>query len=303
MGDKTNISWADKTFQPWIGCTKISAGCQHCYAEALMDKRFGTVQWGPQGTRKRTSDANWRKPLAWDKKAKAEGRRYRVFCSSLADVFEDKPDQPEMNEWRTDLFNLILATPNLDWLLLTKRPENVIGMTVWCAPGCKMPDNVWIGTSVENQEQADKRIPELLRIPATVRFLSVEPLIGPVSLTGFDGKVYRPWLDHHAWDVGIHWVIVGGESGPNARPMHPQWVRTIMDQCVAAGIPFHFKQWGEWIVSSHVTQEMDSHHAWSWPWATGETGDLQGDTTMMVNVGKHVAGRTLDGREWNEYPR
>lgn len=328
----TKIEWCDHSWNPWIGCTKVSPGCQHCYAEALMDGRFGRVQWGPQGERKRTSAAYWRKPLAWNKDQWGEcaacywrgsyaetglhqdgvtcprcgelaiqPTRQRVFCASLADAFEDRP---ELIEWRWDLFQLIETTPNLDWLLLTKRPENVMRFISreWRdeAGWGGFPGNVWIGTSVENQEQANRRIPELLKIPAAVRFLSIEPLLGPVSIAEYyqeEGKgTYSLWIDY------LDWVIVGGESGPNARPMHPQWVRSIRDQCVAADVPFLFKQWGEWLPSSHVTNGMSDHGAWSWPWATGQSGDLQGDTTMMVNVGKHTAGRLLDGREWNEYP-
>jgi len=304
--ENSKIEWTDHTFNPWVGCSKVSPGCQHCYAETLMDKRWGKVQWGPQGTRVRTSAANWRKPLQWNKRAKEEGVRYRVFCASLADVMEDKLDQrSDLGEWRNDLFSLIEQTPNLDWLLLTKRPENVNDMISqrW---GKWLPINVWIGTSVENQEQAEKRIPHLLKVRAAVRFLSMEPLLGPVDLKEA-GALWTSTKSNEIiktlpeWRL-IHWVIVGGESGNNARPMHPNWVRSIRDQCVAAGIPFHFKQWGEWIVSSHVTQGMMEHQSWSWPWATGKAGDLHGDTTMMIRVGKKMAGRILDRKTWDEYP-
>lgn len=259
--ENSKIEWTDHTFNPWIGCTKVSDGCKHCYAEAQQDKRYGRVQWGPQGKRIRTAAANWRKPLKWDREAKAAGKRARVFCSSLADVFEEKPDQPEIDEWRSDLFELISSTPNLDWLLLTKRPENVRKAWHWELMG--YPPNVWIGTSVENQEQADKRIPALLEIPAAVRFLSMEPLLG---------QVYIDQLPR------IDWVIVGGESGQNARPMHPYWARYIRNQCQAVGVPFFFKQWGEW----------QPRHT------------LNGE--KMFRVGKHAAGRLLDGHEWNEFP-
>ena len=179
--ENSKIEWCHHTFNPWIGCAKVSQGCANCYAEELMDTRYGRANWGVDGTRVRTSDAYWRKPLAWNRKARIEGVRYRVFCASLADVFEDRED---LEEWRDDLFNLISATPNLDWLLLTKRPENVNrivgesrGDCYWIEESAgKGNGNIWIGTSVENQEQADKRIPELLKIPARVRFLSMEPL-------------------------------------------------------------------------------------------------------------------------------
>lgn len=253
MTFNSKIEWTDHTFNPWIGCTKVSAGCKNCYAENMMAKRYKRVEWGPQGERVRTSDANWRKPISWNKQAEALGVRYRVFCSSLADVFEIKDDQPEMDDWRFDLLTLISRTPNLDWLLLTKRPENVLpiieghlafmnGVANASEIFNDLLPNVWIGISVENQEQADKRIPELLQIPAKVRFLSMEPLLGPVSLRGLVDGIYRPWLDHFAWKVEIDWIIVGGESGPGKRPMNPDWARSIRDQCKMADVPFFMKQ-------------------------------------------------------------
>lgn len=256
MAENSAIEWTDHTFNPWIGCTKVSDGCKHCYAETLMDKRYGRVKWGPQGTRIRTSAANWRKPLAWNKQAEREGRRFRVFCASLADVFEIHPSQ-DLDEWRHDLFMLIQQTPNLDWLLLTKRPENVMPYLQhgW---GTDLPDNVWVGTSVENQEQADKRIPELLNIPAAVRFLSMEPLLEPVDLRRIASYLWKnaeyinplTGILYDFLSVGaghirekIDWVIVGGESGHGKRPFNPDWARTIRDQCAAAGVPFFMKQW------------------------------------------------------------
>ena len=282
--ENSNIEWTDHTFNPWMGCTKVSDGCKNCYAETLMDKRYGKVKWGPQGQRVRTSAANWKKPLKWDREAAAAGKRARVFCASLADVFEDKPDQrDEMDKWRTELFQLIQDTPNLDWLLLTKRPENVMEM-VGNVPWYYGLPNVWIGTSVENQEQADKRIPALVTIPAAVRFLSMEPLFGPIDLD-LSGSNYGIY--------GIDWVIVGGESGPNARPMHPDWARGIRNQCQEAGVPFFFKQWGEW--------------AWTGDYITDNLyADKQrymfADRTVMIRAGKRAAGRLLDGREWNGFP-
>lgn len=235
MGMDTKISWCDASWNPWIGCTKVSQGCRACYAESLMDHRYGKVQWGPEGTRVRTSDVNWRKPLTWNRKAGKEGRRYKVFCASLADVFEDRP---ELVEWRVELFRLIVHTPALDWLLLTKRPQHVMGLMNEMGWPSLM-DNVWLGTSVENQEQADKRIPELLKVPARIRFLSCEPLLGPVDLrTG--GYLTGGWTG--AALPGIGWVIAGAESGHGARPMDLDWVRSLRDQCQGAGTPFFFKQ-------------------------------------------------------------
>jgi protein gp37 len=179
----SNIEWTTHTFNPWIGCTKVSDGCKNCYAEAL-DRRWGHKRWGPSAARVRTSAANWKNPLKWDREAKAAGERHRVFCASLADVFDDHPSI--QNDWRIDLLKLIEMTPNLDWLLLTKRPEKIEATIAetWGRSFLIHPlDNVWLGTTVENQEQAEKRIPALLSVPAKVRFLSCEPLLGPVDLS------------------------------------------------------------------------------------------------------------------------
>lgn len=312
MAENSKIEWTDHTFNPWMGCTKVSQGCANCYAETMMDKRYGKVKWGPQGQRVRTSAAYWRKPLKWDREAKAAGKRARVFCASLADVFEDKPDQPEMDEWRAQLMQLIQDTQNLDWLILTKRPENVMRLfsLAWQRFGgnavSSLPGNVWIGTSVENQEQADKRIPALLQIPARVRFLSMEPLLGPIDLTelhydgvvvidALNGMVGYP-LPHKTFEQAetkawpIDWVIVGGESGQNARPMNQEWARHICGQCQEAGVPFFFKQWGEWWPSDQGQ------------WIPCPTVDPFTDSEYY-KVGKHAAGRLLDGREWNEFPK
>ena len=251
MVENSKIEWTDHTFNPWIGCTKVSQGCANCYAETQMTRKPRWANtWGPQGSRIKTSEAYWRKPLAWNRKAEQEGRRYKVFCGSLCDVFDDRP---LFHQWRTALFlKLIDETPSLDWLLLTKRPENVKGFMNDLRLG-HWPENVWIGTSVENQETADRRIHHLIEIPANVLFLSVEPLLGPIGL-------WAPW-----WDLRlINWVIVGGESGPNARVMLPGWVESIRDQCLDYDTPFFFKQWG----------------------------GLRHDS----------GGRLLDGREWSEMP-
>lgn len=301
MGETTGISWCDSTWNGWIGCTKVSPGCQNCYAETLMDHRYGKVKWGPQGTRVKTSESYWKQPVKWNKATwleckncknrwllddayyycpKCDSERFtetrqRVFCASLADVFEDRPD---LVEWRGELGELILNTPNLDWLILTKRPENVFNMCHdlgWVFTGGReispiIPGNVWLGVSVENQEYADKRIPELLKIPARIRFLSLEPLLGPVDLrTYFNSFQSVPWPTI-AYPK-IHWAICGGESGPNARPMHPEWVRGIRNQCLGAGVPWFFKQWGEWIPK---IERLPEHL----PYTNGEWGivDISG---------------------------
>lgn len=278
MGENTKIEWASHTFNAWIGCTRVSQGCVNCYAEDMMDKRYGRVKWGPGQPRSRTSAANWKKPLRWNKEAALSGTRPRVFCSSLADVFDPEVDQA----WRDDLWPLMEQTPNLDWLILTKRPQHISHFVPyeWME---KWPSNVWLGVSVENQQAADERIPLLLQFPAPVRFLSCEPLVDSVDLEfEVDGV---PVLD------GIDWVIVGGESGPNARPMHPEWATSILQSCTAFDVPFLFKQWGEWA-----------------PVEKGQPGDtilfteIDANPQYVSKVGKKKAGRTLDGATFDEFP-
>ena len=220
MAENSKIEWTDHTFNPWMGCQKVSAGCDHCYAETLMDHRYGKVQWGPNGERKRTSPANWRKPLQWAREA--NGKRPRVFCASLADVFDNKAPAGA----RDDLFALIRATPELDWLLLTKRPEN-IGKMLPADWGAGYP-NVWLGTTCEDQPAYDRRWRVLRDIPARVRFISYEPAIGPLDL-----GIFAPWPD---------WLICGGESGPGARHMPVDWAASVMSQCGRRGIAFFMKQ-------------------------------------------------------------
>jgi protein gp37 len=220
VGENSKIEWTDHTFNPWIGCQKVSPGCDNCYAEAMMDKRYGRVQWGPHGQRKRTSEANWRKPLQWAKAARAASKRPRVFCASLADVFDNQAPENA----RVDLFDLIAATPELDWLLLTKRPENIRKMI----PRGWPYENIWLGITAENQEQYDRRFEYLYDLPVTVQFVSYEPALGPLDL---GSHFYSP-----------HWIICGGESGPHARTMDPQWARDLRDQCEDCGVKFFMKQ-------------------------------------------------------------
>lgn len=281
MAENSKIEWCHHTFNPWIGCAKISPGCANCYASVetftRVERGKGRKLWGVDAERHITGEDNWRKPVAWNKKAAALNERHRVFCASLADVFEDRDD---LIDARHRLMLLIEATPSLDWLLLTKRPENIGEMVPvkWFGDG--FPLNLWLGTSVENQEQADKRIPELLQVPAAVRFLSCEPLLGPIE---FSNATHRSdWASILGKPAlfGIHWVIVGGESGPNARPMYPDWARSLRDQCQVVGVAFFFKQWGE-----HVP-----------------TAEYRDDKVFMNRVGKKAAGRLLDDREWNEFP-
>ncbi len=225
MAENSKIEWTDHTFNPWIGCQKVSSGCDHCYAEALS-KRYGWVEWGPHGQRKRTSEANWKKPLQWAKAARTSGKRPRVFCASLADVFDNQAP----GDWRADLFALIEATPELDWLLLTKRPENIARLmpSKWALTLNHWPANIWLGTTCEDQPAFDRRWPILAKFPVTVHFISYEPAIGPLRL-------------HNSPDQP-DWIICGGESGPCARMMEPQWAADIKADCERAGVYFFMKQ-------------------------------------------------------------
>lgn len=356
MAENSGISWCDHTFNPWMGCTKVSPACKFCYAERDMDHRHGKVAWGPNGTRVLTSDQNWQKPVVWNRKF-AEGfidafcadaskpRRPRVFCASLADVFEDwkgpitqsgvflnrdyralslGQEPLTLNDVRQRLFALIDATPNLDWLLLTKRPENILkmwpemastkGRTIEAA----YRSNVWLGTSVESQQYADERIPELLKCRdlSPVLFLSCEPLVGPVDL--------RPalWLEDQYFHLrpqmkrAIDWIITGGESGPEARPNHPEWFRDLRDQAGAARVPFHFKQWGEWAPGTVAEKVPHAAMLINGKYCTpdgrearmaldrevgGQWNHLQ--PTVMARVGKKAAGRLLDGVEHDGFPK
>lgn len=250
MGADSKIQWTDHTFNPWWGCARVSPGCERCYAEAFA-KRVGRAKWGVNEERVVTSDKNWREPLKWNAAAEKAGVRARVFCASMADVFEDKP---ELVHWREGLWDLIEKTPHLDWLLLTKRPQNVADLVPWCTT---WPKNVWLGTTVEDQKRADERIPELLKLPAAVRFLSCEPLLGPLTfrprcetmaekLAAMDsGDASRPaMLD------GIDWVIVGGESGSRSRIFDAAWARSIVDDCRAAKVAVFVKQYGAMPIDS-----------------------------------------------------
>lgn len=259
MAENSAIEWTDHTFNPWWGCVKVSPGCKNCYAETLSN-RFGNW-WGVDGERRFFGDKHWNEPLKWNRKAEKEGRRRRVFCGSMCDVFEIHKEWEttlKMDRARKRLGTIIKETPHLDWLLLSKRIGNIyslcstFGFVREDKEGIHFdfPKNVWTGTSIENQEQADIRIPELLKIPTRVRFLSMEPLLERVDLTklitvsnyvsGGVGDVPLEWGQE---TDDIQWVIVGGESGRNKRPFDPDWARSIRDQCAAAEIPFFMKQW------------------------------------------------------------
>lgn len=336
MAEYSAIEWTDHTFNPWEGCQKVGPGCDHCYAEA-RNARFGggiAPNWGRGAPRRRTSASNWHKPLKWQAESTAfmaaHGRRQRVFCASLADVFDNAVDPL----WRCDLATLIEQTPDLDWLLLTKRIGNAAHMLYLMFGRPVPPPNVWLGATIVNQAEANRDIPKLLVTSARVRFLSMEPLLGSVDLTRvrrfapgvadqewINAIAGRMWTDQSgvpnpdpAWQHpgrqfsdgrGLDWIIVGGESGTGARPMHPEWARSLRDQCAAAGVPFLFKQWGEWQDSMACTLDC-----------TGSTCLIYDQTTLawrparendcapqaMCRVGKKLAGRLLDGVTHDGFP-
>jgi protein gp37 len=277
MGKATKIEWTDHTFNPWWGCERVSPACKHCYAETWAH-RLGLDLWSKNSARRPMSDAYWRQPLSWNKAASDARRQMRVFCASMSDVFEDRA---ELDLIRLRLWDLIYRTPHLDWLLLTKRPENITRLTPWTS---RWPRNIWLGATVENQRWAEKRIPHLLQHPAAVLFLSCEPLLGPVNLS--------PWLGRKNTGPGIDWIIAGGESGHHARVMNPQWLRGLRDQCTRNGVAFHFKQWGNW-------RPHDDEHVGH---RVRQLRDSEVGIVTMVNLGKKRSGRNLDGREWDELP-
>lgn len=263
MGQNSTIEWTNHTFNPWWGCVKVSEGCAHCYAE-IWANRYGFKLWGLRRPRRTFGNEHWREPLRWNKVAAEKKQHARVFCASMADVFESVSS---VEGERQKLWALIEQTTMLDWLLLTKRPENMRLLAPWKK---LWPPNVWAMTSVESQKWAEKRIPFLLDVPAQVHGLSVEPLLEPVSL--------EPWIER------LDWVIVGGESGEKARPMHPSWVRKIRDLCAEYDVAFFFKQWGQWKPKSRRYDENTSISA------------------IMEKVGKKKAGRKLDGKTWSQFP-
>jgi protein gp37 len=228
MAENTQITWVDHTFNPWIGCTKVSPACDHCYAEKMARRLFATG-WGPSEPRSFRPDTYWETPLDWDRRARQRGRRQSVFCGSMCDVFEGSSTQ---GPHRRRLWKLIEATPHLDWKLLTKRPNLITRLAPWS----EWPPNVWTGCTIEDGEWAARRLPHLLSIPSVLRFASIEPLLGELDLSAHLG----------AGPGKLNWILCGGESGAGARGSSQVigWYRSLRDQCVAAGVPFFFKQWG-----------------------------------------------------------
>lgn len=268
MGENSAIAWCHHTFNPWWGCQKVSPGCEHCYAEGVAN-RLSPGLWGPNSKRRLFGEKYWNNPYRWERKAK--GEVCRVFTGSMCDVFEDRED---LVKPRARLLITIADTPGLTWLVLTKRPENVMPMVkkMW---GTKLPPNVWMLTTFENQTEAEKRMPHLMRIPVSVRGVSAEPLLGPLDLKPAEIGQWpdmtrwmqnkQEWDDWKYWvhrDNGINWVIAGGES--NGRPMDEDWVRSLRDQCAIAGVPFFYKQ--------------------------------------RIDNGVQVETPELDGRTWTEFP-
>lgn len=278
MGQNSKIEWTHHTFNPWWGCVRVSPACKNCYAEAWA-KRVGVDVWGGRAERRFFSDKHWKEPLKWNREAEASGQRRRVFCASMADVFENRRD---LDPWRAKLWPIIEATPWLDWLLLTKRPQHIGRLVPWAD---RWPSNVWIGTTAENQRWAERRIPSLLEYPAAVRFISCEPLLGELSLA--------PWLAPADTGGGLNWVIAGGESGAKSRPMNPSWAESIRDECKAAAVPFHFKQWGHW--GPHANGPLARVQ-------TIQVVDRQGAAISLFKLGKRASGRLLGGVTWDQLP-
>lgn len=329
MSSNSKIEWTHHTYNPWWGCHKVSPACAFCYAERDAH-RYGHEVWGDDAPRRFFGDKHWNEPLKWNKAAAAAGERHRVFCASMADVFEDRED---LIPHRARLLKLIEATPHLDWLLLTKRPENIVrhvGQAItleqvrgdnaqriteqWLAAH----RNVWLGITAEDQTWFDRRWAHLCEIRrAACFFISAEPLLGKLILPE---DFLLPNFSEDDERYTARWVITGGESGPKARPGHPDWYRALRDQCDDNGVPFLFKQWGEWLPydidaqppfwSSSADGSVIDGHALPDGIADGEpvngwlSGDLASDDDQVIyhRVGKKEAGRLLDGREWNEFP-
>jgi protein gp37 len=282
MGKDSKIEWTHHTFNPWWGCIKVSPACKHCYAETWA-RRVGMAElWGARGERRFFSDAHWKQPERWNREAVRDGVRRRVFCASMADVFENRRD---LDRARARLWQIIEATPALDWLLLTKRPQHIGRLAPW---GDRWPANVWLGTTCETQRWARERVPLLLGHAAAVHFVSCEPLLGPIDLS--------PWLTarpDHGHERALKWVIAGGESGSaKARPMNPVWATDLRDQCAAAGTAFHFKQWGHWGPARNRDAAVKT---------VTFTG-RDGRELVLAKLGKHVTGRELEGETWDRFP-
>lgn len=324
MAENTKIEWVDHTFNPWIGCTRIIGGpegsaCDNCYA-ASMSHRRGWARFEAGAPRKRTTAAYWRQPLLWNKKAAAAGRRAKVFGPSLADPY----DAEIGDEWRNDYMDVIEACPWLDFILLTKRPQVALKFH----QHRKVPDNLWPGITAENQKMLELRAPVILQIPARVHVLSAEPVLGPLDLehVAVPDREAGKYAGHgHTFNAlqgqgdltlfsaphQFGWVIAGGESGPKARPSHPDWFRSLRRQCRDAEVPFFFKQWGEWTPGENVKRTAGTVRTATWFGGTWsfDREDLAtndghvDDQPDLYRVGKKAAGAELDGIEHRASPQ
>ena len=273
MSKDSKIEWTHHTFNPWWGCVKVSPACKNCYADT-WSKRVGHNLWGLKSPRRFFSENHWREPIKWNAQAAINQKRYRVFCASMADVFETRK---ELNEQRDKLWELIEETPWLDWLILTKRPQNISIYSPWDI----WPSNVWLGTTAETSKWANERIDQLVKINAHIHFISAEPLLGRIDLT--------KWLS----EASLDWVIAGGESGPKSRPTRPNWIRDLRDQCNTYQVPFHFKQWGHW--APYLPDSSRKVRAINFE-------DQNGKKETLFALGKKAAGRKLDGKNWDGVP-
>lgn len=285
MSDKSSIEWCDSTWNVVTGCTKVSQGCKNCYAETIANRFWGERKFTDVQCHEDRLDIppRWKKPR-------------RVFVNSMSDLFHPVVT----NYFIREVWKRMAKTSHHTYQILTKRPERMLEFTQWMAGRdhisiAEWPRNVWLGVSCEDQATADERIPILLQTPAAVRFVSLEPLLGPIDLDKKELLCYR-WRRGYTIGTYLDWVIVGGESGPHARPMHPDWARSIRDQCQRAGVPFFMKQWGEWLPNNQVWNPGQPIGGEIHFWEPDRSG------LHSIRIGKKIAGRLLDGREWSEYP-
>lgn len=305
----TGISWAHFVENRWIGCQRVSPACRNCYAEAGNVRWHGGDNWGADSPRRIVSDARWNRALSWNALAAATGHRYRVFCSSQSDIFEDRRD---LDPYRLEVFEMIARTPNLDWLLLTKRADRIAALIrPWIAQGGKWPmPNVWLGTTAEDQRRADERIPALLSVPAAVHWISAEPLLEKIDVSrylkadrrcptcngvghlGAIGGCGRCQGSGEFGGAGVSWVVIGGESGSEARPMMERWVHDLLGQCRTARARPFFKQWGRWAPADLVAEMLPE-----WQGRFQEFGNV-----LMASAGMKLGNVLAGGETIEEFP-
>ncbi len=283
--NKTKIEWATAVWNPVTGCTKVSEGCRNCYAEGIANRFWGERKF----TDVRCLPYRLKQP------AKLKGHQ-RVFVNSMSDIFHNRVEY----EFIKDIWSVMLANPQHTFMILTKRADRMAEtVDLLLRDGFGVLPNIWMGVSAENQQAYDERAPYLLQTPAAVRFLSLEPLLSAIDLALL-GTI--PHSKPYSIVVSkIDWVIVGGESGTRARPMHPNWVRSIRDQCQEANVPFFFKQWGEWqLTNEREEMRQDGNERLT---SIDVPGAIGYQKAWFRRVGKKNAGRVLDGRTWDEYPQ